>query len=69
MHLSKGGRVILIKSTLSSLPTYFLSMFLLPSVVAKRLEKLQQKFFWGWIGEAMKFYFEKWFVSLFNVEG
>jgi hypothetical protein len=28
MYLSKGGRVTLIKSTLSNLPTYFLSLFL-----------------------------------------
>ena len=27
VYLSKGGRIILIKSTLSNLPTYFLSLF------------------------------------------
>ena len=34
LHLSKGGRVTLIKSTLSNLPTYFLSLFPIPTAVA-----------------------------------
>jgi hypothetical protein len=40
MYLSKGGRVTLTKSTLSNLPTYFLSLFPIPSSVASRIEKL-----------------------------
>ena len=43
-YLSKGGRVTLIKSTLSNLPTYFLSLFPIPTVVANRIEKLQRNF-------------------------
>ena len=34
LYLSKGGRVTLIKSTLSNLPTYFLSLFPIPTAVA-----------------------------------
>ena len=34
LYLSKGGRVILIKSTLSNLPTYFLSLFPIPALRA-----------------------------------
>ena len=34
LYLSKGGRVALIKSTLSNLPTYFLSLFPIPASVA-----------------------------------
>ena len=34
LYLSKGGRVTLIKSTLSNLPTYFLSLFPIPASVA-----------------------------------
>ena len=37
-YLSKGGRLMLLKSTLSSLPTYFLSLFTVPKSVAVRLE-------------------------------
>jgi hypothetical protein len=44
LYLSKGGRVTLIKSTLSNLPTYFLSIFPIPSSVANRIEKLQRDF-------------------------
>jgi hypothetical protein len=45
MYLSKGGRVTLIKSTLSNLPTYFMSLFPIPTSVAKRIEKLQCDFY------------------------
>ena len=34
LYLSKGGRVTLIKSTLSNLPTYFRSLFPIPASVA-----------------------------------
>jgi hypothetical protein len=40
LYLSKGGRLTLINCTLSSLPTYFLSLFPIPVGVANRLEKL-----------------------------
>jgi hypothetical protein len=44
LYLSKVGRVVLIKSTLSNLPTYLLSLFPIPADVAKRIEKIQQDF-------------------------
>ena len=44
LYLSKGGKVTLIKSTLSSLPTYFLSLFPIPTRVAHWLEKIQRDF-------------------------
>jgi hypothetical protein len=40
MYLSKGGRVTLIKSTLSNLPTHFMSIFPLLVGVANRTEKI-----------------------------
>ena len=44
LNLSKGGKVTLIKSSLSSLPTYFLSLLRIPRNVANRMEKLQRDF-------------------------
>ena len=54
LYLSKGGKVTLIKSTLSSLPTYFLSLFPIPAKVAKRVEKLQRDFLWSGIRDDCK---------------
>ena len=46
-YISKGRRITLIKSTLSSMPLYQLSLFRTPKIVARRLEKLQRDFLWG----------------------
>ena len=46
-YLSKGGWLTLLKSTLSSLPTNFLSLFVIPKRVCARLEKIQRDFLWG----------------------
>ena len=56
MYLSKGGRLTLIKSVLSSIPTYFLSLFPLPSSVAFKLEAIQRNFLWGSFGSDFKFH-------------
>ena len=47
LYLSKGGRLTLLKSMLSSLPTSFLSLFTIPTHVANKIEKLQRDFLWG----------------------
>ena len=49
LYLSKGGKVTLIKSTLSNLPTYFLSLLPIPVKVANHMEKLQRDFLWSGI--------------------
>ena len=40
LYLSKGGRLTLLRSTLSSLPTYFLSLFTIPKAMAARMESI-----------------------------
>ena len=46
-YLSKGGRATLIRSTLSNLPIYFMSLLKLPSSVRRRLEQIERDFLWG----------------------
>ena len=47
LYLSKDGRLTLLKSTISSLPTYYLSLFTIPTRVANKIERLQRDFLWG----------------------
>jgi hypothetical protein len=60
MYLSKGARVTLIKSTLSNLPTYYLSLFPIPMGVANRMEKIQRDFLWGGVGKEFKYHLVNW---------
>ena len=60
MYLSKGGKVTLIKSTLCSLPTYFMSLFPNPASVALRIDKIRRDFLWGGMGEGKKFHLVNW---------
>jgi len=46
-YISKGERLTFIKSVLSSIPAYFLSLFPLPVSVANKLEAIQRKFLGG----------------------
>ncbi|RVW53252.1 Transposon TX1 uncharacterized 149 kDa protein [Vitis vinifera] len=61
-YLSKGGRITLIKSTLASMPIYQLSLFRMPKLVVKRLEKLQRDFLWGGGSLERKIHLINWAV-------
>ena len=43
-YISKGGRFTLFRSTLSSLPIYYLSLFRMPQKVCARLKRIQRQF-------------------------
>ena len=47
LYISKGGKMILIQSTLASLPIYFMSLFPNPRSVRMRFERIQRNFVWG----------------------
>ena len=44
--LSRGGRLTLIQSVLSSLPIYYLSVFKVPISVINSMEKMMRDFLW-----------------------
>ena len=46
-YISKGGRITLIRNTLSSLPIYHLSLFRMPKKICSSLERIQRQFLWG----------------------
>ena len=47
--LFRGGRLTLIRSVLSSLLIYFLSLFKMPQGIVDNIEKLMRNFLWGLI--------------------
>ncbi|CAJ2636114.1 unnamed protein product [Trifolium pratense] len=45
--LSQAGREIMIKSVLQSIPSYIMSIFLIPSSLCDEIEKMMNSFWWG----------------------
>ena len=60
LYLSKGGKVTLVKSILSSLPTYFLSILSILGKIANRMEKLQRDFLWSSMSGDSKLHQVNW---------
>jgi hypothetical protein len=56
----EGGRLTLLKSTLSNLSTYYLSLLPIPVSVSNRLDKIQMDFLWGGIEDEAKFHLVNW---------
>jgi hypothetical protein len=45
--LSQAGKEILIMAVIQAIPTYYMSIFLLPKKLCNDLNGLMQKFWWG----------------------
>ena len=58
--ISKKGRITLIRSTLSSMSIYFISLLCIPRVVRLRLEQIQRIFSWGGGAMERKLHLVKW---------
>ena len=58
--LSIGGRSVLLKSVLGGLGVYYLSLFVMPVTIAKKLESLRSTFFWGGSETEKKMAWVKW---------
>lgn len=58
--LSLDGRLTLIKSSLSNLPMYFMSLFPIPKGVIQKINAIQRKFLWGGSSEKRGFPLLKW---------
>ena len=54
-YILKRRRLTLIKSTLSNMPIYTMSLFWIPKRVKSRLEKIQRDFLWGGVTWTEKF--------------
>nr|XP_016433471.1 PREDICTED: uncharacterized protein LOC107759971 [Nicotiana tabacum] len=59
-YLSKGDKEVLIKSTLSSMSTYYLSMLQAPVSIIEKLERFQRNFLWDAADGTRKFYLVNW---------
>ena len=60
LYLSKGGRLTLLRSTLSSFPMYFLSLFTIPKSVAIRMKSIQRNFLWVSFEGSFKYLLVAW---------
>ena len=59
-NLSFGGRIVLIKAALFSLPLYYMSIFKMPNCVIKSIESIQARFLWGGFDLKKKIHLVAW---------
>ncbi|XP_035841406.1 uncharacterized protein LOC118488252 [Helianthus annuus] len=59
-HLSFAGRVTLAKSVLGSIPAYYLSLFLAPKCIIKKIDRIRRDFIWGITDTRKKFRWVRW---------
>lgn len=64
---SKGGRLQLIKSVLTSIPIYLMTSFLLPRWVVNRIEQMCRNFLWGKMQGQQGIHLVNWELLCFPV--
>ena len=58
--LSQAGKEISIKAVVQAIPTYCMSVFLLPVSLCKELNSLMQRFWWGHKENTSKIHWMRW---------
>jgi hypothetical protein len=58
--LSQAGKEILIKAVVQAIPTYSMSVFLLPKALCRELNSMMQKFWWGHKDNDKKIHWMSW---------
>jgi hypothetical protein len=60
--LSFGGKPVLLNACLSCIPTYAMSMYLVPKTVVKKIDSTRKRFFWQGGATKRKYHLFKWAV-------
>ncbi|KAD4179295.1 hypothetical protein E3N88_27886 [Mikania micrantha] len=55
-----GGRIVLIKSVLNSLPSYFFALYRAPMAIIQKLDKIRRNFLWGGSERHNKIHWVAW---------
>jgi hypothetical protein len=55
-----GGRLVLLRSVLSAIPVFYLSLFRAPSGIIYKLESLFMQFLWGGSEKSSRINWVKW---------
>jgi hypothetical protein len=58
--LSQAGKEILLKAVVQAIPTYSMSIFLLPVGLCKELNHMMQEFWWGHMANNSKIHWMSW---------
>ena len=58
--LSQAGNEILLKSVIQAIPTYSISVFLIPKGLCSEINSLMQKFWWGNYSKEKGIYWLSW---------
>jgi hypothetical protein len=59
-HLTSGGRLVLTNSSLSSMPTYMMSMYMLHEGVHSMMDTVMSRFFWRGDPDKFKYHMMNW---------